>query len=114
MFISVKNFNHHTRFVRFVVFLIPVFLIFLGIRLPDLSQPHKPKPIRRAILEKSPARSLLASVKSVCKVNIDPFFLVHEINVAPSVLEFPLEAKTDYQLAPQLSATPFPPRAPPS
>lgn len=82
----------------------------MGTRVPDLSRPHKPKPMRRAVLDKTPSRAI---VESAVKIDLDPVIPLKPVTVALSVLEFPLEAVTGNLPAPQLSVTPLPPRAPP-
>ena len=47
----------HNRWVRLIVLLVPVFLAFWGMKVPDLSGPQKPKPLRRAVLAKTPVQS---------------------------------------------------------
>lgn len=106
-----KKFAYYTRFARFIVFLIPLFLVFMGIKVPDFSRPHKPKPMRRAMLDKTPSRTI---VESAVKVDVDPVLPLQPVTIALAVLEFPLEAEAGYLPAPQLSVTPLPPRAPPA
>lgn len=100
----------HSRYLRFGTLLIPFFLVFLGVRVPDLSRPHKPKPLRRAVLDKTPSRVILQSVE---KISVDP---VVTSQVALPILqmeEFSPEVQQAYVSVPHLDVSPFPPRAPP-
>ena len=105
-------FAKHSRSVRFVTLMIPLFLVFMGMRVPDFSRPHKPKPMRRAVLDKAPAHNVL---QSIVKVTVDPcciaslpsiFFLVTE--------EYSPNGHPLFSPVPFLSLSPFPPRAPPA
>ncbi|GFE60747.1 hypothetical protein AOG2_13350 [Geobacter sp. AOG2] len=43
--------RHHVT-KRLVIFTLPLFLLFLGVRVPNVERPHKPKPmLLRAVLE---------------------------------------------------------------
>jgi hypothetical protein len=90
--------------------MIPLFLVCVGLRVPDISRPHKPKPMRRAVLEETPSRIV---IKSVVKIDPDPI-----INTLPAIVSLPSEgyspeAHPSYLSIPFLSLKSFPPRAPP-
>lgn len=99
------------RDLRFVSLMIPLFLLFVGMRVPDLSHPHKPKPMARAVMEKTSARTVL---QTIAKVDLDP--------VAPN--QFTLDYRDTEEHSPELppchapvpilSLAAFPPRAPPT
>ena len=105
-------FTKHNRYIRFVALMIPLFLVFMGMRVPDFSRPHKPKPMRRAILDKTPAHTVLQSVvkatESPCCIAALPnvVFLVTE-DYSPVVHHV-------FSPAPLFTLSPFPPRAPPT
>ena len=90
--------------------MVPLFLVFVGMRVPDLSRPHKPKPMRRAVLENTSARSI---VQSVVKNNLDPVITNLPTLVFLATEEYIPEAQPIYLSVPLLSLSPFPPRAPP-
>jgi len=103
-------FEKHSCCLRYITLLIPLFLVCVGTRVPDLSRPHKPKPMRRAVLEKTSARTI---VQSVVKFAADP-----AITSQPLPVIFPAEAYSPevhpvYLSVPLLSLSPLPPRAPP-
>jgi len=100
----------HNRYIRLVAILIPLFLVFVGIRVPDLSRPHKPKPMRRAVLENTTARTI---VQSVVKNDIDPVTTNLTTLVLLPTEEYIPEAQPIYVSVPLWSLSPFPPRAPP-
>ena len=100
----------HNRYIRLVAILIPLFLVFVGMRVPDLSRPHKPKPMRRAVLENSTARTI---VQSVVKNAVDPVTTNLPTLVLLPTEEYIPEASPIYLSVPLLSLSPFPPRAPP-
>lgn len=106
-----SKFEKHSRCIRFITLMIPLFLVCLGMRVPDLSHPDKPKPVRRAVLDKSSARTI---VHSVVKADADPFIthqptlaLLSAVPVSPEALPINLPV-------PPLSLNPLPPRAPPA
>ncbi|BCS52520.1 hypothetical protein [Geobacter sp. SVR] len=105
-------FAKHSGHMRLITFLIPLFLVLGGTRVPDISRPHKPKPLRRAVLDKNPTRSVL---KTVVKFDSDP--------VVPhrSALDFhPAEVYLSEALPIRSVSLPLPslnqtaPRAPPA
>jgi hypothetical protein len=100
----------HNQYIRLVAILIPLFLVFMGMRVPDLSRPHKPKPMRRAVLENSSTRTI---VQSVVKNDIDPVTTNLPTIVLLPTEEYIPEAQPIYASVPLLSLSPFPPRAPP-
>lgn len=103
-------FVKHGRWIRFIALMIPMFLVCLGMRVPDFSRPHKPKPLRRAVLEKTSARTI---VQSAVKTELDPV-----ATSQPILVSLPAEAYSPvthpvYLPVPLLSQSPLPPRAPP-
>lgn len=104
-------FEKHSRYIRFTILLIPLFLVFMGIKVPNLLKPHTPKPMRRAVLDKTPVNTVL---KSIVKADID-FLCIS----GPTALVVPV--RDDYSVPDVhhvlpvlfLSPSPFPPRAPP-
>lgn len=108
---TMSIFVRHCRYIRFITLMIPLFLVLVGMRSPDLFRPHKPKPMRRAVLDKTPVRTVLQSVE---KIDIDPVIASPPAIVFLATVEpFP-EATTIYSLLPLLSLNPLPPRAPPA
>jgi hypothetical protein len=91
--------------------MIPIFLIFMGIRVPDLSLSDTPKPMRRAVLDKTPVKTVL---RSVVKVDLDPCIITPPTIVTLVSEEYSTEVDPIYLPVPLLSLTPFPPRAPPA
>ncbi|MBW4055109.1 MAG: hypothetical protein HIU83_06865 [Proteobacteria bacterium] len=101
----------HSRCILFVTFMIPLFLVFAGTRVPDFSHPHSPKPMRRAVLDKTPVQTVL---QSVVKIDVDPC-IVAVPSLAFLVSEEPSpEMHHAHAPVPLLSPSPFPPRAPPA
>ncbi|RII30369.1 MAG: hypothetical protein CXR30_08645 [Geobacter sp.] len=103
-------FAGYSRHLRFITLAIPLFLVIVGMSVPDLSRPHAPKPMRRAVLDKTPARSIQLST-----VKIDTVLL---ITIAPAIVlvsseEYSLEAEPLRFSAPVLPLDPLSPRAPP-
>jgi hypothetical protein len=103
-------FAKHSRCIRFITLLIPLFLVCVGTRVPDFSRPHKPKPLRRAVLDKSSARTI---AQSVVKVAVDPVITNHPTLALLSAVDFLPEVHPIYLPVPLLSLSPLPPRAPP-
>lgn len=103
-------FAKHSRCIRYITLIIPLFLVCVGMRVPDLSRPHKPKPMRRAVLDKTPSRTI---VHSVVKVDVDPVITSQPAVVLLSVVNISSEALPNYLPVPLLSLSPLPPRAPP-
>ncbi len=103
-------FVKHSRVVRFITLMIPLFLVCVGMRVPDFSRPHKPKPMRRAVLDKSTARTI---VHSVVKLDVDPVITCQPTLVFLPTVHFSPEAHLVYLPVPLLSLSPLPPRAPP-
>ena len=104
-------FAKHSRYIRFVTLMIPLFLIFMGMRVPDFSRPHKPKPMRRAILDKTPAHTVL---QSIVKVDVDSCCILSQPTlVTLAIEEHSTEVSPVFLPVPLLLQSPFPPRAPP-
>lgn len=51
---------------RLVIFTLPLFLLFLGIRVPNVSRPQKPKSTPRAVLETSVEKSVQLALANQC------------------------------------------------
>jgi len=103
-------FAKHSGWIRFIILMIPLFLVFSGIRVPDLTRPHKPKPMRRAVLDKTPVQTVL---KSIVKIDIDPVIATLPSPLIPVTFEYTPEAYPHHSSVPLLSLSPLPPRAPP-
>lgn len=104
-------FVKHSRYVRFITLMIPLFLAFMGMRVPDFTRPQTPKPMRRAVLDKAPAQTAL---ESVVKIDVAPFLANQHTFVLLAVEEYVPEVQPIYAPVPLLSLSPFPPRAPPA
>ena len=104
-------FVKHGRWIRFIALMIPLFLICLGMRVPDFSRPHKPKPLRRAVLEKTSARTIVQ--QSVVKSDLDPVTISPPTIVPLPAEEYSPVAHPVYLPVPLLSLRPLSPRAPP-
>jgi hypothetical protein len=52
----INNHLHQKRFSLLVAFLTAFCLLFAGMRVPDISRPHRPKPSQRAVIE-SPVKA---------------------------------------------------------
>lgn len=104
-------FEKHSRCIRYITLLIPLLLACVGMRVPDFSRSHNPKPMRRAVLDKSSARTI---AQSVVKVAVEPVILSqHTFVFLPTEVYSP-ESHSIYLPVPLLSLSPFPPRAPPT
>lgn len=110
MRMSVKD--NRCSYIRFLPLIIPLFLVFMGMRVPDLSRPQKPKPMRRAVLDKTQAQTVL---QSVAKIEVDSD-IITGLNtlVLPSTEEAYAEVHSIRASIPLLLLSPFPPRAPPA
>jgi len=96
--------------LRFIILVIPLFLVIVGIKVPDLSRPHEPKPMRRAVLDKTPARS---AQLSTVKIDADPLITHHPAFVFASSDEYSPEAEPLHSSVPLLPLNTPSPRAPP-
>lgn len=103
-------FAKHNLWIDFIVLIIPFFLVFSGMRVPDLSRPQKPKPIRQAVLNKTP---LETEIKSIFKIDIGPFITNPVFHVSSGSEEFLFESHFQHSPIQLLSLSPLPPRAPP-
>ena len=103
-------FVKHGRWIRFLTVVVPVFMVFVGMKAPDFSRPLKPKPMRRAILEKTSARTI---VQSVVKIEADPAITTPTPLDFLSTEEYSPEAVSDSSSVPLLSLKPLSSRAPP-
>jgi hypothetical protein len=106
-----KMFAKHSSYVHFITVLIPFFLVFMGMKVPDFTHPHKPKPMRRAVLDKTPAYTVIQSIVKAdsdnCCVSSLPLLFVVTTKI------YTTEAPPIFSPVPFLSLSPFPPRAPP-
>ena len=107
MSMSVK----HSRCIRFLTVVVPLFMVFAGVKAPDFSRPLKPKPMRRAVLEKKSARTI---VQSVVKTDLDPIITSQPTFLFLSMEEHAPEAHPVQPPVPLLSLRPLSPRAPPA
>jgi hypothetical protein len=103
-------FEKHNRYIRFITLMVPLFLVFMGMRVPDFSRPHKPKPMRRAVLDKAQAQTVQ---ESIVKINVTPFLASQHTFVLIAAEEYIPEVQPTHLPVPLLSRSPFPPRAPP-
>lgn len=101
----------HNRLIRGIILVIPLFLAVVGMRVPDFSRPHKPKPMRRAVLENASSRTI---VQSIVKADIAPVIPEQPVNVTPDPAISSIEVVTTYSPVSLLSLNPLPPRAPPA
>ncbi len=106
-----KMFVKHSHYIRFITLMIPLFLVFMGMRVPDFSRPQKPKPMRRAVLDKTPVHNVLQSI--VKKIDVDPCIPILPVFEFFATEVYSNEVHTVFLPVPLLSLTPFPPRAPP-
>jgi hypothetical protein len=91
--------------------MVPLFMVFVGIKAPDFSRPLKPKPMRRAVLEKSTARTI---VQSVVKTALDPVVSNQpDLVFLPTEEHFPETHPVRWPV-PLLPLRPLSPRAPPA
>lgn len=103
-------FVKHSRYIRLTTLMIPFFLVFMGMRVPDFSRPHKPKPMRRAVLDKPLVQTVL---QSVGKIDADPFLTSPHTFVFLATEEYSTEVHPISSPSHFLSLSLFPPRAPP-
>jgi hypothetical protein len=78
-------FVKHSRRIRFITFMIPIFLVFMGVRVPDLSRPHRPKSMRSAVLDKTSAHTVL---KSIVTIHVVPCITNPPALVLPATVEY--------------------------
>lgn len=104
-------FVKHKRYIRFITLMIPLFLVFMGMRVPDFSRPHKPKPMRGAVLDETTGQNVLQSI-----VKIDGDSCITTLPPTPPLAakEYHPEVRSIHSPDPLLSLSPFPPRAPPA
>lgn len=103
-------FAKQSRYIRFISLMIPLFLVFMGMRVPDFSRPHKPKPMRRAVLDKTQVKTVF---QSVVKIAVDPFLTTPHTFAFLATEDYFPEVHPIYSQVPLLLLSPFPPRAPP-
>src|SRR5450631_4014430 len=108
--VLMSMFVKHSRCIRFCTVVVPVFMVFVGAKAPDFTRPLKPKPVRRAVLEKTSARTI---VQSVVKTDIYPVITNLPALVFLSTEEYSPEAYPIHSHVPHLSLRPLSPRAPP-
>ncbi len=100
----------HSRCILFIALMIPLFLVFAGMRVPDFSHPHSPKPMRGAVLDKTSVQTVL---QAAVKIDVDPCIVtVPSLAFLVSEEPFP-EMYHAHASVTLLSPSPFPPRAPP-
>jgi hypothetical protein len=104
-------FVKHSRYIRFIILIIPLFLVLFGMKVPDFSRPHKPKPMRRAVLDKTPAKTAL---QSIVKIEIDPCITSLTTILLLATEEYSPEVHPIFSPVSLLLLSPFPPRAPPA
>jgi len=102
--------SKHRLFVRFVIFMIPLFLLFVGIRLPDFSRLQKPKPMRRAILENKNVQNFQEAIK---KITLEPITINQATPKVTPQYRHVSQPRADQFVQRFLPAIPLPPRAPP-
>ncbi len=101
----------HNRSLRYVAYMIPLFLLFVGIRLPEFSRPHKPKPMRRAMLENKNVRIFQ---EAIVKIHLEPVVLDKESTKFITTCWYTSTPLPALFYQPFLSITPLPSRAPPA
>lgn len=101
----------YSQYIRCVILVMPLFLVFMGIRHPDFTRPNKPKPMRRAVLDKTPVNKVL---QSIVKVETIPCIINPPIFVIPTPEDYSPEVQEIHLPVPLLLQSPFPPRAPPA
>lgn len=109
--VLMSMFAKHSRCIRFLTVVVPLFMVFVGMKAPDFSRPLKPKPMRRAVLEKTSARTI---VQSVVKTDPDPVIPSPPALIFLSTEEHPPEAHAIHWPVPLLSLRPLSSRAPPA
>jgi hypothetical protein len=103
-------FAKQSRCIRFITLIVPLFLVFMGMRVPDFSHPHKPKPMRRAVLDKTQVKTVF---QSVVKIEVAPFLTTPHTFALLATEDYLPEVHPIYSPVPLLLLRPFPPRAPP-
>jgi len=76
--------HHVTR--HLIVFTLPLFLMFFGVKAPNISRPQKPKPMRRAVLEAPAEKPLQQALVKQCD---EPAALMCAIRQAPLPVSLP-------------------------
>ena len=103
-------FNKNIPRIRFITLIIPFFLVFLGMKVPDFSTPHKPKPIRRAVLNKTPIQE---SKQSIVKITLEPVTPSFGALVFFDTVKQSLHVQSVHTSIPVLTLSALPPRASP-
>ena len=104
-------FTKHKLYIRFIALIIPLFLVFVGIKVPDFSRVHKPKPMRQAVLDKTPDQT---ENQSIVKNGIDPVISSLLTLVFLTAEKHSPEAQPFHSSVSFLSLSPLSPRAPPT
>ena len=91
--------------------MIPLLLVFTGMRVPDFSRPHKPKPMQRAVLDKATVK---AALLAVAKIEVDPLITGISVQALLPTEEHSPEARPVYSSVSLLSQDFLSPRAPPA
>ena len=104
-------FTKYSRCIRFITLIIPLFLVCVGMKVPGFSRTHKPKPIRRAILGKTSARTVVQSVE---KIDLDPVITNPPTLFFLSTEEHSPEAPSIHSSVSLLALSSLPPRGPPA
>jgi hypothetical protein len=65
-------FSSHRFATIFVALSIPIFLVFLGMRVPNLTRPHKPRPLNRAVIQ---VQTSIFQIEASSNLSIDPVIL---------------------------------------
>lgn len=107
MSVSIK----HIRYIRYITLMIPLFLVFMGMKVPDLSRPHKPRPMRAAVLDKTPVQTVM---QSITKIDIDPVITNQFALVFLAAEKYSPAPPTSHPFIPFLPLSPLPARAPPT
>ena len=63
------NFSVRRFATVFVALSIPIFLVFLGMRVPNLSRPHRPRPLNRAVIQ---TQTGTFEIEALSNLSIDP------------------------------------------
>lgn len=104
-------FIKHKLCMRSVALMIPLLLVFVGIRVPDFSRLHKPKPVRQATLDKTPNQT---ENQSIVKNGVDPVISSLLALVFLTEEKKSPEAQSFHSSVSFLSLSPLSPRAPPT
>jgi hypothetical protein len=105
------NFSARRFATVFIALSIPLFLVFLGMRVPNLSRPHRPRPLNRAVIQ---AQTSSFEIEASSNISIDPVIYDNYFLTARLPASSHLNIVTASAHPPHLTFWSIASRAPPS